>query len=126
MKNIDNSAMSIETLFEKTPYLDVQLAPGQVLLPSNKFEENILEVPIIFTPREIRNYEEKVTFDINNLHKIEVMISGEGIPFKLELEKNEDVNLDFGVVRVNSDTTRVVGLVNTSRKPISVTFDIKE
>ena len=33
MKNLDNSAMSIETLFERTPYLDIQLAPGQVLLP---------------------------------------------------------------------------------------------
>mmetsp|Transcript_8825 Transcript_8825/g.8185 ORF Transcript_8825/g.8185 Transcript_8825/m.8185 type:complete len:101 (+) Transcript_8825:8684-8986(+) len=31
--NMDNSAISIETNFEKKPYLDVKLAPGQVLLP---------------------------------------------------------------------------------------------
>jgi len=32
--NNDNIAISIETDFEKKPYLDCQLAPGQVLLPS--------------------------------------------------------------------------------------------
>jgi hypothetical protein len=31
--NMDNSAISIETNFEKKPYLDVQLSPGQVLMP---------------------------------------------------------------------------------------------
>ena len=33
MKNRDNTAMSIETLFEKKNYLDFKLASGQVLLP---------------------------------------------------------------------------------------------
>ena len=28
------------------------------------------------------------------------MIKGEGIPFKLELEKNEDAYVDLGIVRV--------------------------
>ena len=36
IKNFDNSAMSVETNFEKKPYLDVQLSPGQVLLPNTK------------------------------------------------------------------------------------------
>jgi hypothetical protein len=30
---------------------------------------------------------------------------GEGIPLKLELEKAEDQNIDFGVVRVNKDAS---------------------
>ena len=30
MRNRDNAAMSIETLFEKKNYLDVHLAPGTV------------------------------------------------------------------------------------------------
>jgi hydrocephalus-inducing protein len=49
-----------------------------------------LKIPISFTPRECIKYEEVITFDINNLHKIDVKITGEGIPFKLELEKTED------------------------------------
>jgi hydrocephalus-inducing protein len=34
--NNDNSAITVETLFEKKSYLEVELAPGQVLLPSTK------------------------------------------------------------------------------------------
>lgn len=30
--NFDNSAISVETNYERKPYLDVQLAPGQVLV----------------------------------------------------------------------------------------------
>lgn len=94
--------MSIETSFEKTNYLDINLPPGQVILPLHVEtikdkkglfqikENNVLKIPIVFTPRESRKYEEIITFDINGLHKIDVKISGEGIPFKLELEKTED------------------------------------
>ena len=55
--NYDNSAISVETAFEKLPHLDVQLAPGQVLLPTSPtdpdLEKKKLLVPITFTPREI-------------------------------------------------------------------------
>ena len=55
--NFDTSAISVEIAnFEKKAYLDVQLAPGQVLLPSTKEAPLKLEVPIIFTPREIKKY----------------------------------------------------------------------
>ena len=30
--------------------------------------DNILNVPILFTPREIRKYEEKMKLDFNNLY----------------------------------------------------------
>lgn len=65
MKNRDNSAMSIETNFEKAQHLDFQLASGQVLLPleydkKEKKETNMLKVPIVFTPRECIQYNETV------------------------------------------------------------------
>ena len=99
MRNRDISAMSVETSFEKTNYLDVSLPPGQVILPLQTEtykdkkglvqvnENNILKIPIIFIPRESKKYEEIITFDINGLHKIDVKITGEGIPLKLELER---------------------------------------
>jgi hypothetical protein len=34
----------------------------------------------MFTPREMKTYQEKVTFDFNNLYKVDVIIKGEGIP----------------------------------------------
>lgn len=110
MKNLDNSAMSIETYFDKTNYLDVKLASGQVLLPKepNNPNINVLSIPIIFVPREIKNYEEIISFDINALHKIDVKIVGEGIPLKLELERAEDNFVDFGTQRVGADVTKVV------------------
>jgi hypothetical protein len=33
VSNIDSSAISVETDFEKKPHLDVLLTPGQVLMP---------------------------------------------------------------------------------------------
>jgi len=34
----------------------------------------VLKIPITFTPREGKKYEEIITFDINGLHKIDVKI----------------------------------------------------
>ena len=84
--NNDNIAISVETDFEKKPYLDCQLAPGQVLLQSTPDKEEKLEVPIIFTPREIRKYNEIIKFDFNGLYSIDLVITGEGIPMQLELQ----------------------------------------
>jgi hydrocephalus-inducing protein len=126
MKNMDNSAMSIETLFEKKNYLDVKLANGQVLLPKEKQNPdiNVISIPIIFTPREIKNYEQIVTFDINNLHKIDVKIIGEGIPMKLELERAEDNFVDFGIQRIGADVTKTISLVNYSKRAITIKLDV--
>ena len=124
--NNDTSAMSIETLFEKTNYLDVQLAPGQVVLPTNKARDNTLKVPIIFTPREFRKYDEEVEFDVNGLYKIPIKVRGEGIPFKVELEKAEHSNIDFGVISVGSDVTRVVRLINHGKRAVTLNLDFNE
>jgi hypothetical protein len=51
----------------------------------NKEDEHKIEIPIMFTPREMKTYQEKVTFDFNNLYKVDVIIKGEGIPLQLEL-----------------------------------------
>jgi len=123
IRNVDTSAMSIETLFERTSYLDVQLAPGQVILPSTKPNENVLKVPIVFTPRELTKYHETVEFDINGLHKIGVQIRGEGVPLKLELEKAEDTSVDFGILRIGGDVTKSVRLMNYGKRALALNFD---
>lgn len=124
--NYDNSAISIETTFEKLPHLDVQLAPGQVLLPTTPndpdLERKKLLVPIIFTPREVTNYSDVITFDINNVMKYQVTVKGEGVPVKLELGSREQENVDFGVVRVGSEKTKTVQLINKSKRSIILTL----
>lgn len=124
IRNLDSSAMSVETLFEKTSYLDVQLAPGQVILPSTKPGENILKVPIVFSPREMIKYQETVEFDINGLHKLGIVIRGEGTPIKLELEKSEDTSVDFGIVRIGTDVTKTVRLMNFGKRPLTMNLDV--
>jgi hypothetical protein len=50
-----------------------------------KIPAEALQIPILFTPRELKNYQDKLTLDFNNLYKIDVIIKGEGIPLQLEL-----------------------------------------
>jgi hypothetical protein len=69
--NVDNSAISIESDFQKKPHVDMMLTPGQVLMPQPS-EDAMLQIPIMFTPRDIRSYNETVTFDFNNLYKVDV------------------------------------------------------
>lgn len=86
-------------------------------------ELNVLRIPIVFTPREHKKYDQIISFDVNGLQKIDVRITGEGIPLKLELEHTEDQHIDFGIARVNSEITKSVSVVNMSKKAISITFD---
>lgn len=81
-------AMSVESLFKKTDYLDVKIPSGQVVLPleivevknkkgiKERVENNLLRVPIVFNPREYLKYEEDLVFDINGLNKIVVKVKG--------------------------------------------------
>lgn len=107
--NFDNSAIAVEIPnFEKKPYLDVQLAPGQVLLQSTKESPLKLEIPIIFTPRVIKKYTEVIRFDFNGLYTIDVTVTGEGIPMQLELVDPDQAIVDFGIVSVGADITKTV------------------
>jgi hydrocephalus-inducing protein len=121
LQNVDSSAISIETDFEKKAHLDVQLTPGQVLMPDSAGEpaDTKLQVPIVFTPRELRGYQETVTFDFNGLYKVDVLVKGEGIPLQLELKDPDLGFIDFGIVSVGGDLTRTVPLINRSKKPVS-------
>lgn len=123
--NNDDSAISIETNFEKKPYLDVQLSPGEVLLPSTKDKKERLLIPIIFTPREIKKYNEVVTFDFNGIYKIDVVLKGEGITMVIELKDPDQHIVDFGIVSKGSDLTKTVELINKSRKQIQFSLTTK-
>ena len=48
------------------------------------------------------------------------------MPFKVELERTEDQNIDFGVVRVGKESYRQTTIVNLSKKPVTLTFDVDE
>jgi len=60
-----------------------------------------------------------VTFDFNNLYKVDVIVKGEGIPLQLELKDPDQAFLDFGIVSVGGDVTKTVPLINKSKKPVT-------
>ena len=110
--------MSIDTIYQKQPHLDINLVPGQVLLPHVN-EDDILSVPITFTPRDIMQYSERIALDINNgLHSIDIQIKGEGVPLNLNLENADQKLVDFGIQRIGNDVTQIITLVNTSKKHV--------
>lgn len=55
---------------------------------------------------------------------MDVRITGEGVPLKLDLARAEDSFVDFGICRVSSDQTKVVTLLNSSKKQVTITFDV--
>lgn len=67
---------------------------------NDKDAQSKIEIPIMFTPREMKTYQEKVTFDFNNLYKVDVIIKGEGIPLQLELQDPDQGFIDYGVLSV--------------------------
>jgi hydrocephalus-inducing protein len=93
-----------------------------VLLPSTKEAPIKLEIPIIFTPREIKKYQETITFEFNGLYTVDVVITGEGIPMTLELVDPDQAVLNFGIVTVGGDVTRTAQLINKSKQPVTFTL----
>lgn len=111
--NQDNEAIQIETDFEKKLYLDFNVIPGQVLMPEEK-----LEIPIMFNPREMRKYNEVIKLDFNGLHKIDVTVTGQGIPLNLDLKDPDQIITDLGIASVGADVTRTVPIINRSQKNV--------
>lgn len=137
--NVDKQALAIETNFEKKSYLDFQVTPGQVIMPIPAEEapkkadrekpqaevkaaepkpDMRLAVPIIFTPREIKKYQETIKLDFNGLYQIDVVVKGQGIPMLLDLKDPDQMYTDFGAVSVNADVTKVIPIINRSAKAI--------
>lgn len=173
--NYESKTMNIETTFTKTPFLDVQISPGEILLPnknertlrkskktrfksknktsaktgkdrmklprirtiSNKHltknkmkgaakqDLEIKRIPIVFSPREVRKYKEKITFVINNNHEMHLIVEGEGCRFLLDVVHPTDDLIDFGSVLVGKEVHRKFVLKNNSRRMIPIDFDVK-
>ena len=118
--NQDSQAISLESDFEKKTYLDFPVIPGCVLMPG---DENKMSIPIVFTPREIRKYEETIKLDFNGLYFVDLLIKGQGIPLNLDLKDPDHSTTDLGTVSVGGSAARQVPIINRSSK--SVKFRVK-
>merc|ERR1719375_323837 len=78
-----------------------------------------LTIPIIFCPREVTEYVQRVQFVINDFSRAYVDIRGRGVPLRLEPEKIEMQNVEFGVTTGSEPVSRSVRLVNRSARAVS-------
>lgn len=80
--------------------------------------DNILKVPILFTPRECRKYEEKVRLDFNNLYQVDILVKAQGIPLNLDLRDPDQAITDLGIVSVGGSASRTIPILNKSQKAV--------
>ena len=101
VKNMDKEALTIETDFEgkNKQYLEVFLSTGQVILPYQT-QSDILEIPIQFVPRDYVKYKDIIKFKFNNIYDVDVEVTGEGIPLKVELEDPSLQTLNFNIIKL--------------------------
>ena len=79
------------------------------------------DIPITYTPREVARFTSNIP-EINGLYTIDVGVSGEGIVMKLEFEKPDDQDINFGSIRVGHVVRRSVRLVNKSQKLLHLSW----
>jgi hydrocephalus-inducing protein len=116
--NRDDSDCLLSTTFQREPWLDVQLETAMIESGSS------LRIPIIFQPREVEEYRQRIEFLVNDHTKMHVDIKGRGCPLRLELTDLEMQHVDFGVTTGGKPVSRSVRLVNKSSRP--VTFELTE
>ena len=108
--------VSFDCLFQKLPHLDVGAEPT-VLRPNQA-----VDVPIIFSPREVRNYEDEIAFELNGLYTVNVTIRGEGCLLKVDLQNPAQALVSFGSLRVGQESSRRVRLVNRSKRQADISL----
>lgn len=85
-------------------------------MPDKK--DNTIKIPILFTPRELRIYEETINLDFNNLYHVPIKIRAQGIPLNLDLRDPDQAITDLGIVSVGGAVTKVVPILNKSAKAV--------
>ncbi|CAE8631652.1 unnamed protein product [Polarella glacialis] len=114
--NRDDSDCLISTTFQREPWLDVQLNSAMIEAGGS------LRIPIVFSPRDVCEYMQRIEFVVNDYTRMHVDVRGRGCPLKLELTDSEMQNIDFGITRGNEPVSRTVRLINRSPRP--VTFEL--
>ncbi|CAK0791292.1 unnamed protein product [Prorocentrum cordatum] len=111
--NRDDNDIHIATNFQREPWLDVQLHSAMVEAGKS------IRIPIVFSPREVCEYMQRIEFSINEYTRTAVDIRGRGCPMRLEVAQAEMQNVDFGVVTGGEVPIKAVKLANRSARPVS-------
>ena len=109
-----NSNISVECNFTKTRALWVE-CPPTVLEPGG-----MLDVPIRFAPRDVKDYTFVIPFVVNATSHVNVNVTGKGINARLELANATQRRTAFGIMNVGTESRKVIPIVNRSKKALAV------
>ncbi|KAJ3106206.1 hypothetical protein HDU97_006839 [Phlyctochytrium planicorne] len=116
MTNDDISEITFDIISPESNCFDVQrnaanLAPG-----------DSTDIEVTFYPREARAYREIVKVEINGLSTIDLIFTGVGAEFKVEVSQADSRNVNFGAIRIGHVVTRSVKIINKSVIPATFTL----
>ena len=106
--------ISIDCGFQKTRALWID-CPPTVLEPGA-----VLNIPIRFAPRDVKDYTFILPFIVNGTSKIPVTITGSGIQARIELADPSQRRINFGIVNVGDEVRKNVTLINRSKKALAI------
>jgi len=76
------------------------------------------DMTVSFMPRESRDYRAVIPFQINGLYNVNVVVTGEGVPLRLDLANPAQTAVSFGSLKGGQSSTREAGeLLITRTRP---------
>lgn len=113
IQNDDIKEVSIDVIAPESPIFEVQRGAG-TLAPGSS-----TTLDVLFYPREAIAYTEVIRVDINGLSSEDIVLTGEGTPFKVELVQPDLMRtLNLGAVRVGHTVAKTAKLINKSTIPV--------
>ncbi|KAJ3215867.1 hypothetical protein HDU67_010224 [Dinochytrium kinnereticum] len=111
MTNDDVSEITFDIISPESNIFEIQktaanLSPGEST-----------DIEVTFYPREARAFRETVKVEINGLSTVDLVFTGIGAEFKVEVSQADSRNVNFGALRIGHVVTRSIKIINKSVMP---------
>nr|XP_031837905.1 hydrocephalus-inducing protein-like [Nomia melanderi] len=118
--NSENKPVILECNYEDQPHLSVDLNPISEAVAAR----STVVIPIIFRALKEARYRECLIFKINSRNEKRIVITGEGIPYRIRLVNPRDTSVDLGTVSIGKIVQKKVSMVNEGSAVLNVKFDL--
>ncbi|XP_072764383.1 hydrocephalus-inducing protein homolog [Anoplolepis gracilipes] len=118
--NLDDVPHILECKFEEKPHISANLdVLSEAIIPRSS-----IIIPIKFRPLEQIHYRDNLNFIIKSTSEKKVIITGEGITYKIRLVNPRDKLVDLGNLSINQTVIRKVPVINDGRAALELKFDL--
>ncbi|KAM0731376.1 Hydrocephalus-inducing protein [Formica fusca] len=118
--NLDDIPYILECKFEEKSYISANLDALSETITSR----SSITIPIKFRPLEQLHYRDNLHFIINSTIEKKIIITGEGITYKIRLVNPRDKLVDLGNLSINKAIIRKVPVINDGRAALELKFDL--